>query len=264
MLRVSVTSLRRHNDEIPIDIFFVRDGNRDNRDVGGITMSLGGIPRMQSSDLPEFCKAIGANLIDVGVPDLGDENGYASAQRVCLRDSSSEKTLLMDADTFVFGDVANLFKHLDGCQFVADRNSFGEHHTLEYAGKVIRPFNSGVVLWDEGLLREYGTVVGGLSLGLKNGTHPLSGWLHQRSSTSPPQGREELACSIFVLEKNLGFRYFPKNAVQTENYLGGCVVYHTLTQNWPMSYFKFRDVVDFGKIRVAVKRRIIPSKPNFT
>lgn len=264
MLRVSVTSLRSHNNNIPIDIVFVRDGNRDNRDVGGISVSLGGVPRMQSSDLPSFCRSMGVNLIDAGLPDLGDEKGYASAQRICLRESSPEKTLLMDADTFVFGDVAKLFKHLDGCQFVADKNTFGEKQTLDYAGKTIRPFNSGVVLWGEGLLREYGANVGRLCFGLKNKTHPLSEWLYQRSSTSPPQGREELACSIFVLDKGLNFRYFPKESVQTENYFGGCLVYHTLTQNWPDSYFRFRDVLKPKKSRVVVERKLILSKPNFT
>lgn len=264
MLRCSVTSLRKHNHDIPIDIVFVSDGNRDSRDVGGITMSLGGVPRMHSLELPSFCKSMGLNLVDVGAPDLGEENGYASAQRVCLNHCSTEKTLLLDADTFVFGDVAGLFGSLDGCHFVADKNTFGERGTLDYGGRTIRPFNSGVVLWGDGLLREYAASVGGLCHSLKNGSHALSGWLRQRSSTDPPQGREELACSIFVLDRGLRFRYFQKQFVQTENFLGGCVVYHTLTQNWPQSYFRFRSVLEPKESRVMIGRRVVPAKQNFT
>jgi hypothetical protein len=99
---------------------------------------------------------------------------------------------------------------------------------------------------------------------LKNGSHALSGWLRQRSSTDPPQGREELACSIFVLDRGLRFRYFQKQFVQTENFLGGCVVYHTLTQNWPQSYFRFRSVLEPKESRVMIGRRVVPAKQNFT
>jgi len=263
MLRCSLLSLRHHSPSIPIDIYLIRDNCSNSRDIGSLPTTIASAPKVTTNMMSGMCASLGANLIDLGNFDFGSESGYAYAHRAAFAFAPNDKTLLMDADTFVFRDLSPMFDLLNGIDFIADKNMFGERTLLEYRGKQIRPFNSGVVLWGEGLLREYGKSVHSLCCDLRDGKHSLSDWLYKNSSTNPPLGREELACSIFVIDQGLRYRYFAKSEVQTENYLGGCAIYHTLTHNWPNSYFRFRGIEQYF-YKKNIKRLVISSKRSFT
>ena len=267
MAKCSLTTLRRHNPKIPIDIFYIQDHNENNRNVGGLLYCAGKIPQTSTQEFFDFCKSIDVNIRVIDKIDMGDEKGYCSAQRKFLTDASEEKTLLLDADTFVFGNINPLFDLLNEYDFVADKNCFGERYSMTYKGVTMRPFNSGVVLWNKGLLKDYAGKVFDLCCDLKNGKHELSSWLYQvtMNKNEPPQGREELACSIFVLDKNLKYKYFSKQQVQTNTFYGDCLIYHTLTQNWMDAYFRFKDIIDNSQTtQKKIKLSLLKPKRNFT
>ncbi len=266
MARCSLATLRRYNSSIPIDVFYIKDNNENNRNVGGLLQCAGKIPQVSTQQFMDLCKQLNVNVNIIENVEMGNEKGYCSAQRKYLTNASEEKTLLLDADTFIFGDVEPLFELLNDCDFVADMNCFGKRYSMTYKGLTLRPFNSGVVLWNRGLLKEYATKVFDLCLDLKDGKHPLSSWLYSVSSdkNEPPQGREELACSIYVVDKNLKYKYFNKQHVQTNEYFGNCLIYHTLTQNWMDGYFRFRDSIEGISNQKKIKLSLLKPKTNFT
>lgn len=265
MARCSLITLRKHNPSIPVDVFYIKDNNENNRNVGGLLQCAAKIPQITTNEFMELCNRLNVNVKVIDDIQMGQEKGYCYAQRKFLVNASEEKTLLLDADTFIFGDILHLFNLLDKCDFVADKNCFGERYSMTYKSTTMRPFNSGVVLWNKGLLKEYATKVFDLCLELKERTHELGDWLHQVTSdkNEPPQGREELACSIFVLDRNLKYKYFTKQDVQTNNYYGDCLIYHSLTQNWIDGYFRFKDLIE-GTSSQQKKMKLSLLKPKST
>lgn len=266
MARCSLVTLRRHNPDIEVQVFHVMDGGANNRDVGGLQTRVSKIPRMSSEQFRDVCRSLNVKVVPVEGIDMGDEAGYTPAQRKCLAGVGGGRVLLLDADTFVFGSLDPLFQLLDEFDFVADKNMWGENRKVSYKGREFHPYNSGVVLWGEWLLPNYASRVYDYCMGLKDGSHPMSKWLYENTSQSAghPNGREELACSLFVVDNDLRCSYTTKAQVQTEKYYGGCIVYHTLVQNWADAYSQFMGEVEHCKPRTRVAMRLLGAKPRFT
>jgi hypothetical protein len=66
-----------------------------------------------------------------------------------------------------------------------------------------------------------------------------------------------------VLDKNLKYKYFTKQDVQTNNYYGDCLIYHTLTQNWMDGYLRFKDLIE-GTSSPQKKMKLSLLKPKST
>ena len=65
--------------------------------------------------------------------------------------------------------------------------------------------------------------------------------------------------------ENLKYKYFSKQEVQTNTYYGDCLIYHTLTQNWMDSYFRFKDVIEgLQNKQKKIKFTLLKPKRNFT
>lgn len=257
----SMTTLRRYNPDIPVEVFYVCDKGENNRNLGRIPS--GNMPKVTRDAFLRFCSEKNVTVRMVEDLDMGSESRYAPVQRMCLSSLGDERVMLMDADTFVFGDVSALFGLLDDCDFVADKNNYGEKATITHNGVCLRPFNSGVTLWGGGMLREYAKVVYDYCLALKERRHYLGEWLYKVSPDAI--GREELACTLFVADRKLRFRYFSQSEVQTGTHQGDTLIYHTLTQNWMESYFRLRGHV-FGESRNKpnIKPMLVSRKKRFT
>jgi len=225
MALTSLSSLRRYNPELKTTVIFVEDNCRDNRDI-----SISGIRPEKKENFFAFCKE---NKIEVDIyqnVDLKEENGYYSAQRMLFKNYKSEKILLLDADTIIFEEISSLFDKYKNKDIVATTNTFGDYYNLNWNEKEIKPLNSGVVIFNNGLLSIYGEKLLEYTIALKNKSHPLSEWLY---SVSPEaNGREELAFSLFVLDNNLNYEYFEKSEVQKEFLISNTKIFHTLTPNW--------------------------------
>lgn len=263
MARCSIATLRAHNPDLRVEVHYVSDAGANNRDLGGMLTRVAGLPRVTADEFREECARLGASVVEVRDIDMGGEPGYTPAQRGCLTSVGPGRVLLLDADTFVFGSVDPILDMLDGADFVADRNSFGERRSMEYRGRTMSPFNSGVVAWGDGWLPRYASQVARYCVELRDGSHPMSRWLHENTTPGcgPPQGREELACSLFVLDNGLRYAYTTKSQVQTGSYMGGCIVHHTLAQNWADAYARLRGAVEARK---SLPFRLLGGKTRFT
>ena len=52
------------------------------------------------------------------------------------------------------------------------------------------------------------------------------------------RAREEVACTLFVLENDLKWSYFDKKHLQTFNFTGNTVIFHSTSIAWSQ-YFNF-------------------------
>jgi len=235
----SLQMLRKHNQTIPVRIYFIKDNCRDSRKVGNLKDVKKRIGYISQKKFFDFCDKQNIEVVIYDDLDLKEETGYFSAQRVVFADCLKEKVLLMDADTFIFGDVGVFFEIYKDYDFVATKNSYGELKSVAINGRDVLPFNSGVVLWNNGWFHKYGEKVYDYCIGLKNKTHPMGEFVHSVSVECG--GREEFACSLFVIDNDLKFTYFDASHVQKEKYQGPTKVFHTLTGRWPHFYLRFKD-----------------------
>jgi hypothetical protein len=225
MALTSLSSLRKYNPELKTTIIFVEDNCRDSRDI-----SISGIRPLKKELFFNYCQENNIKIDIYKNVDLKEENGYYSAQRVLFANYKNETILLLDADTIIYDNISYLFEKYKHKDIVATTNTFGDHFNLIWDNKEIKPLNSGVVIFNKGLLSAYGERILEYTTSLKNKTHPLSEWLY---SVSPEaNGREELAFNLFILENDLNYEYFEKSDVQKEVLIDQAKIFHTLTPNW--------------------------------
>ena len=226
----SLKTLRQYNPTLPVTIYFVEDNRRDSRTTNDPQALLRAIKMVTKEELFSLCKSLNVNLQIYKDLDLKEETGYFSMQRIVFRDCLHPTVLLLDADTFIFGDVTPLFEIYKDVDFASTTNTYGDHYFTEWNGKSVRSFNSGVVIFNNQNLKKYADVVYDYCLSLKKKIHPLSQWLWSVSQEAT--GREELAFTLFALDNNLKYAYFDPSHVQKENWKSPTKIYHTLTHNW--------------------------------
>lgn len=230
MASVSFKSLRQHNPNLPVTVYFVEDNRRDSRPTTDPQALQRAIQMVTNEELFSLCKSLNIEMIIYKDLDLKEEKGYFSMQRLVFRDCLYPTVLLLDADTFIFGDVTPLFEIYKDVDFASTTNTYGDHYFTEWNSKSVRSFNSGVVVFNNQNLKKYADVIYDYCLSIKNKTHPLGEWLWSLSPLAT--GREELAFTLFALDNNLKYAYFDTAHVQKENWTGPTKIYHTLTHNW--------------------------------
>lgn len=231
----SLQMLRKYNPTVPVRILFVEDGRRDSRK--GVDAILAPVPeallpiRTQEAFF-SLCDKLNIEVWRRPVPDLRGEEGYPSAQRCLIQECPEPTILLLDADTFIWGDVEPLFDAYPGLDFVASPNNYGDIGPLRIGEVDVRPFNSGVVLWQNGWAKAWSSQVIDYCLKLKHRQHPMSEWLWS-VSTADCGGREEFACTLFVVENNLRYAYFQPEHCQTNQWKQTTLIFHPTSPEWP-------------------------------
>lgn len=240
----SLTTLRKYNPDIPVEILFICDNKRDNRFLGRLEKLDMGIPWFNKTMFFEECKHLRVQLNIVENIEMGEEKGFHSSQRKEFVRVEGEQILLLDADTFIFDDISCLFDGLKDYDVIIDQNEWSNFgNRFPFMGKYQRPFNSGVVLFGKGLLQEYGKQVFDLCVAIKHERHPVGKWLGEYESDKniviPKLSREEFALTVFILENKINFRFFKPHEVQTGKLTGRARIYHSMTQYWPAAWQKF-------------------------
>jgi hypothetical protein len=177
MTKTSIHLLRQHNATIPITVFLV-----ENR------------ARRQPADFHDFC--LEWNVRVRTHPDL--ETGYFQDNKIRLAEADGDSILLLDADTFVFADVAELFDTYAEFDVVACANDWAWNcgYQADYIPGSPTPLNSGAVLCSSRFLKAWTARMPELHEGLKMRTSytRLSAWLYEVSATA--YNREEFALTI--------------------------------------------------------------------
>lgn len=256
MFSVSLRTLRKTNPDIPVVLVYVRDGNADSWNKGAESMRSALDQSLISRymvggerSIMDLCSrhAVRVELVD-RLP-YATQN-FVSIQRCMFSRLDIANALLLDVDTFVFGSLGKIFEFGLGCDVaaspmvgVADGGVSSQDVMFSYmlSGRLVkslvRPANSGVVLFRNGTLKEYGSVVKpycDLLLGKK---HPMS---HMMYSMRPDgRSREEFAFNVFLLERSKKVRLFGKSEVCTYDYAPGCAVYHSSSAVYPSHFAAF-------------------------
>lgn len=244
MLSFSLKMLRQHNPNASVVVYYIKDGKRDSRkvpifDILRITNPLN-LPNNYDS-FAKFCEELNVEVrVRVANEFVNEEESHFSLHRLHLREIEEETILLLDGDTFIFGNFEEFPKIYNGFDFVATTNYWGSFNSVPGLDPNFKSFNSGVVLCQNGTFKKWMDNIQYYCNKLYNHDHPQSDWLWSESRECA--GREELAASLFVLDNNLKYRYFEDHHVQTGSH---CVVsdtdpcvLHTLTPYWTLFYKK--------------------------
>jgi hypothetical protein len=230
MASYSFRTLREHNPNLPVLVCFIEDNCRDSRGITNKENLAKKIKLIDKQELFKLCKELNIEIKTYHDLDLKEEKGYFSAQRIVFSDCLFERAILIDADTFIFEDITCLFDIYKDCDFAATTNTFGDHYHTNWKNKSVRSFNSGVVLFNNYLLKRYGDVVYYYCLSLKKKIHPMGEWIYKVSQNA--SGREELSFTLFALDNDLNYVYFDSSHVEKEFYRGPTKIFHTLSHNW--------------------------------
>jgi hypothetical protein len=177
MLKTSIHLLRQHNSSIPTTVYFIEG-------------EAGRLP----ADFRDFCRAWNVHVR--AYRDLA--TGYFQDNKVRLAEANVRSMLLLDADTFVFADVEELFDAYEKFDVVACTNdwAWNRGYRGEYIPGSPAPLNSGIVLCSSRFLNAWTTRMPELHEALRAGTRyrRLSAWLYEVSATA--YNREEFALTI--------------------------------------------------------------------
>lgn len=259
---VSVRTLRKHNPDIPIILFYVEDYGMDNYHPSlKLAKHIGADQakkylKVSEIEIFDLCKELNIDLRRVKSP-CQELNRYTPAHRVYLKEVKEESVLLLDSDTFIFGNIDSFFEKKS--DFIADRMrgysipSDGSPPITEQISLVyvyeknknpedlarvrVTPFNSGVVVFHKGTAAQYGEEILNYCNRLLFKKHPLSHLVHAYREDA--RNREEFACTLFVLENNLSWEYFEKSEVQTHTLESWPTIFHSTSVTWPQYFDAF-------------------------
>lgn len=246
LLWFSLTTLRYYNPDIPVEILYFCDNERDSRGISDWNNIDLGIPWFTKQSFLEALQPFNVTVQFVEDFDMGEEVGYGSMHRKELHRVEGSELLLMDADTFILDDIVPLFAKLKEHDIWADKTAWGDWGgKYPLMGDLLRPFNSGVVLFGKGLMQEYGRACYKISLDIKKNIHPIGEWLDRyldlHRVNHPKAGREEVGFTVWIHENKLDYGFFDRSEVQTVRYTGNTKIYHTMTNNYPKNLPRFFD-----------------------
>lgn len=238
MLSNSLKMFRQHNPNVDVVVYYIKDGCRDTRGIELNKMRFA--TRHLPNDYESFINLCKDLNVEVRVR-LPPEESYFSLHRLLLQEINEEIVLLLDGDTFFYGNIEKFPDLYSGYDFVATPNSWGLMNRVPGWDNKFKTFNSGVVLCQHGTFNKWMSELGEYCRRLKDGDHPLSEWLW---SVSPECiGREEFSASLFVMDNNLKYRYFEDQHVQMGKHVGDTLILHTLTPNWLQFFNKKKRVI---------------------
>jgi hypothetical protein len=258
MFSVSIRLLRKYNPDLPVTLFYIEDGGADNY-LPSLQLAqyisadnAKKYLKIEEQEIFDLCKELNVNVRRVPTP-VKQLNGFNSTHRVYLKEIQDESVLLLDTDTFIYGDLNPLFEKAERLDFVADHMqsyypttegkqahteqtfwvfNYEKDKNPETPVKVrMSPFNSGVVVFNNGTAAKYGQQVLNYCNRLLLKKHPLAEVMYAHRDDA--RNREECACTLFVLENNLTWGYFDKSDVQTYKLEFPVKVFHTTSAAWP-------------------------------
>ncbi len=230
MAATSLEMLRHHNRTVKVRLYLVTDGQSE-------TISR---PNMSATNFTVAALKANCEKLDIEVRPIlpgvypGDE-GYFYVQRNLLKDVPEESVMYLDGDTFIFGDVEALFDRytadLSACE---NEWAYGEGYQEDWLS--LKPFNSGVMIWNNGWFQKWAAELPALCDGIKNGNGKIGKWLWKRDGKC--LGREEFSVSVFAAREKLSYRYLdPKDCWLNKHegdYMraGQSVIFHSYTNHW--------------------------------
>jgi hypothetical protein len=253
MVSNSIKMLRKANETIPIRLVLIEDKAKHTF-LRGVEQGV----KFSKDDLLAHCKNMN---VDVWLrPSISD---YFFLNRNYLQDFKEETLFHIDGDTFIFSDVNYLIEKYKDVDIVASHSrwmeSMGWDSALYLDDPQLKPFNSGVVLWNEGWGQKWAKQLPTLCADLVRKKYKAGDWIHRMDVGL--HRREEVSVTCFASFNQIECGYFERNEVLLVEIppdlerAGDSIIMHTYSDNYSRVLRKINGV---GKDRPVVKARYVP------
>jgi hypothetical protein len=237
----SIHMLRHFNTQIPIKVIFVSD-------------------KSPPQNLIDYSQTYNFEIISKPSLVFPGQEPYFPMNKIYLRDLTEDKILFIDADTFIFGDVNDIFEYYKEFDCVGCWNKWVYSQGWTDDLMTVKPINSGVVLWSNQALKDnYDNLVKHRAE-LNSGETPLSKWLI--SIEHGKWNREEFSLALFLERNNVKYELFePKyvkliQTIQDLQTMNQSIIFHVLTVQWPDAW-AYLNPKPKKKLRPIMKNRKI-------
>lgn len=214
----SVLMLRKHSN-IPIKVIFI------------------GSPSVK---FVEFCSFYGVEIIE---KKLIQDGSYFPINKKYIGELPGESLLFIDCDTFINGNVEKIFEFYSDYDFVACCNYwvYGFNYDNSYLKNSIKPFNSGVMLFNNGFQNRIYEKFDENYHKIKTKNNPLGKWLFESGNGWTI---EEFTVSKCVADLEIKTNYFERNHcynIRCPNdfrRISESIIFHSYTKQWPEAYVR--------------------------
>jgi hypothetical protein len=159
----SVLMLRKHNRTVPVKIYFLRDGSRA---TDGRMLSLNSLEQFSIKSFLEVCKQLNVIVEEVAPVDTKNMRpelkNYFFVNRVHFSNSCEDSVLHIDGDTFINGDVEEIFEKHRECDMAVPASAWLKQQGvsgLSCFGRDIPPFNAAVMLFNKNLCKKWASEI---------------------------------------------------------------------------------------------------------
>lgn len=231
----------RQYSQVPVRVFLF-DQNWPDKQENGLHLNRDDfLSNMDALNVEVVCKKPLSKFgMDFGPQPLREfyksqQNDFFLVNKTCIAECPEESVLFIDVDTFIFGDVTELF--LEDVDFVACKNRWIDWTQHEFF--TVWPFNGGIQLFNNGLHRRLLADLPEQCQELATGNSPFSNWLRDEDRL---WNVEEFAISKMVSDDGLKYRYFEdhqaKNCYGKDdiNHPRKSLIFHPYTINWKQVY----------------------------
>jgi hypothetical protein len=260
-LRMALTSmgmLRNHNKDIPVRIFLVRD--QSSQTIERENVSKHTSINVESTDqFIETCKSIDVEVLDRPPLIYPGEESFFHINRKYFAELKEDHILYLDADTFIFGDVEDIFDHHEFVDFAACEAMWARRRGWNpgFLPVPVGPFSSGVMLWNNGTIRDWCDLLPRYMADFRKNESTLANWL--RTLHSDCLLREEFSVTRHVCMAGLVHSFIEKedcHLIESEqdiDDLGKSLIFHSYTPNWKKCYAKLYPK-KVGKMKLVLAR----------
>ena len=227
----SINMLREFSP-IPIEVIFI-----DNFPVD--------YPRFKTSkkDFLRFCEDKEVEVSYHYLPE--DWFGWEVGKdiwvfRYFLQTVECANVLYLESDTFVFGNVEDLFDNEVDIAAVPSDWAYGTAGWKPLADKMPVPFNPGIVLWKNWCMQLWASWYLNATRKLQTEPSEIKDWLFSTHPTA--KHAEEISLNIFTLANDLSFRFMESweadvlKVKKIWDHGNAPIVFHSYTNHWKYVY----------------------------
>lgn len=224
----SIKMLRKYNKNIPVKVIFIKCDDRIEKNNKYIN----------EETFEKACDILDVEVIIKPWINVEGEEGYFPINKIHLRDFNDDSLLFIDGDTFIFGDVEELFEKYNN-DFVACENKWMYGKNWPQGCLPIKPYNAGVMLFNNKTYKRCFGKLEEICKSIMTDGSAISRWMHDTGCTF---NREEIAISIwacavdndYFLKTEAHNVYYPQEIEKMHE----TTIFHCYTFNWKKIYFE--------------------------
>jgi hypothetical protein len=234
MVANSIHMLRKHNDIIKVRLHLVHDDGQITKTTNHQGDSLSIKSKYSVSEYIKLFQDMDVEVVEREPLELEGEEGFFHIHRSLLKDTEEESLLFIDADTFIFKDVEELFDKYSEYDYVGLPIHYLDGWNKSWLP--FKPYNSAVNLWNNSWICKFAEALPSYCRQLRERTHVCGNWCYERCNRGT--GREELSTSLFVddncLKHTVWDNWDVRNSASLKDYdeAPQTCIFHTFTHNW--------------------------------